>query len=74
MGLFQRKRFVWNEPWFFQQRLRTMKGWILFSLFLLAVALVMGAAMFFGAPAAKRMHVLEIIGLSVGMAAAVWWV
>lgn len=74
MGLFQRKRFVWNEPWFFQQRLRTMKGWIIVSLFLLAVALAVGAAMYFLAPAAKRMHVLEIFGLSIGMAAAVWWV
>jgi hypothetical protein len=24
MGLFERKRFVWNEPWFFQQRIRTI--------------------------------------------------
>ena len=74
MGLFQRKRFVWNEPWFFQQRIRTMKGWLLCSLLLLAVAIAVGAALFFGAPAAKRMHPLAIIGLSIGMAAAVWWV
>lgn len=74
MALFQRKRFVWNEPWFFQQRIRTKKGWLLFSLLLLAVALAVGAALFFAAPAGKRLHLLEIIGLSVGVAAAVWWV
>lgn len=29
MGFFWRKRFVWNEPWFFLQRLPTTKGWVI---------------------------------------------
>lgn len=74
MGLFERKRFVWNEPWFFQQRIRTAKGWLVCALFLLGLAVAVGAALYFGAPAAKRMHILEILGLSVGVAAALWWV
>jgi hypothetical protein len=74
MGLFQRKRFVWYEPWFFQQRIRTPKAWVLFSLLLLAVALAVGAALFFSAPAGQPINLLETIGLSVGLAAAVWWV
>src|SRR5688500_17690244 len=74
MGLFERKRFVWNEPWFFQQRIRTAKGWVLCLLLLLAVASAVGAAMYFGAPAAKRRYSVEIIGISAGVAAALWWV
>ena len=54
MGLFQRKRFVWNEPWFFQQRIRTMKGWLICSLFLLAVAIAVGAARFGWRPVSQR--------------------
>jgi hypothetical protein len=73
MGLFERKRFVWNEPWFFQQRIRSRKGWLLFSLLLLAVAVAVGAALYFAAPAG-RLPLLEILGLSGGLAAAVWWV
>lgn len=74
MGLFQRKRFVWNEPWFFQQRIRTKKAWGLFSLLLLVVAGGVGATLFFSAPAGKPIRLLEVIGLSLGLAAAVWWV
>jgi hypothetical protein len=73
MGLFQRKRFVWNEPWFFQQRIRRRKAWLLFSLLLFAVAIAVGASLFWLAPAGKQFHPLEIIGLGVGNAAAVWW-
>ena len=74
MGLFQRKRFVWYEPWFFQQRIRTTKSWFLFSLLLLAVAGAVGATLFFSAPAGKPINLFEVIGLSIGLAAAVWWV
>lgn len=74
MGLFQSKRFVWNEPWFFQQRHRTAKSWLIISLILLAVAIAVGAALFFAAPAGKPMNLFEVIGISVGAAAAVWWV
>jgi hypothetical protein len=74
MGLFQRKRFVWYEPWFFQQRIRTKKSWLMLSLLLLAVAVAVGAAIFWSAPAGKPFHLLQVIGLSVGSAAAVWWV
>ena len=72
MPLFQRTRFVWYEPWFFQQRIRTAKGWIVFSLLLLVVAAGAGAALFFAAP--PGLNLLQIIGLSLGLAAAVWWV
>jgi len=49
MGLFERKRFVWNEPWFFQQRIRTTKGWVIMGLLLVAVAAAVGAALYFTA-------------------------
>jgi hypothetical protein len=71
MPLFQRKRFVWNEPWFFQQRIRPAKAWVLFSLMVSAFAGTVGAILYFSAPAA---NLLEVIGLSLGMAFAIWWV
>jgi hypothetical protein len=74
MALFQRKRFVWNEPWFFQQRIRSTKGWLLLSLLLLAVALAVGAVLYFARPAGNPLPLLQIVGLSCGLAAAVWWV
>ncbi len=74
MGLIQRKRFVWYEPWFFQQRIRTTKSWLLFSLLLLAVGIAVGAALFLSAPPGKAINVLEVIGLSIGLAAVIWWV
>lgn len=74
MGLFERSRFVWNEPWFFQQRIRTKKAWLLFSLFLLAIAGVCGAILFFAPAAANRLNLLQIVGLCAALAAAIWWV
>jgi hypothetical protein len=74
MPLFQRKRFVWYEPWFFQQRIRTAKSWVLFALLLLAVAVAVGAALYFSAPQGKPFPLLEAAGLGIGIAAAVWWV
>ncbi len=74
MGLFQSKRFVWNEPWFFQQRVRTAKSWLLFSLLLLGIAIAVAVMLFFSAPAGKPFSLLEMIFMSVGVAAAVWWV
>lgn len=71
MGLFRRKRFVWNEPWFFQQRIRSKRAWVLFSLLLLAVAAGVGASLFLAVPGTS---LLEAIGLSIGLAAAIWWV
>jgi hypothetical protein len=73
MALFSIKRYVWNEPWFFQQRIRTTKAWILFSLLLLAIALGLGALLFFLARAGRAISWTEIIGLPLGAAAAVWW-
>ncbi len=74
MGLFQRKRFVWYEPWFFQQRIRTKKGWLVFSLLLTAVVLAVGMSLFFLVPAGQRINPWEIVGLSLGVGASVWWV
>jgi hypothetical protein len=74
MAIFQRKRFVWNEPWFFQQRIRPLKAWVLFSLLLLGVAIAIAAALYFSAPAGRPMHLLEVTGLGLGIAAALWWV
>jgi hypothetical protein len=74
MGLFQRKRFVWNEPWFFQQRIRTKKGWLIFSLVLGAIAAAVGTAVYFGAPAVRPQRLFEAVGLSLGLAAFMWWV
>ena len=44
MALFERKRFVWNEPWFFQQRIRTATSWLVFALVLLAIAVIVGVS------------------------------
>ena len=74
MGLFQRKRFVWYEPWFFQQRIRTVKSWVLFSLLLLAVGGAIGAGVFFAAPAGRPASLLEAVGLGLGASALLWWV
>ena len=74
MGLFERKRFVWNEPWFFQQRIRTAKGWAMLLLFLSALGGGVGAILFFAAPAGAPPNLFEIIGMSLGFAAAVWYV
>ena len=74
MTFFARKRFVWNEPWFFQQRIRTPTSWFLLSLLLLAVAGIVGAALYFAAPAGKPINLFEIVGMSLAAAAALWWV
>lgn len=74
MGLFERKRFVWNEPWFFQQRIRTTKSWLIFALILLGLGGGVGAILFFAAPAGNPANMVEVIGMSVGFAAAVWYV
>lgn len=47
---------------------------MLFSLLLIAVAVGVGASLLFSAPAGKPRGLLEVIGLSLGLAAAVWWV
>ncbi len=74
MALFQRKRFVWNEPWFFQQRIRTTGSWINLALLLIAIAGALGATLYFSVPAGQQPNYFEIIGMSLGAAAAVWWV
>ena len=75
MALFARKKFVWNEPWFFQQRIRTFQAWVRITLFLSAIALVIGAVLFFSrGNAAKPISLFEIIAMSLGVSAAVWWV
>ncbi len=74
MPLFQRKRFVWNEPWFFQQRIRTKMAWVMFALILLVFVGLVGVALYFSRPAGARMNPWEIVGLCIGLAAAVWWV
>jgi hypothetical protein len=74
MAFFQRRNFVWNEPWFFLHRIRTARAWFLFSLFLsfVVVAVAVGIAMM--APANKPPSPLTIIGLSLGVSAALWWI
>ena len=74
MGIFERKRFVWNEPWFFQQRIRTTQAWMILVLVLLGLGGGVGAILFFAAPAGMPANLVEVIGLSAGFAAAVWWV
>ncbi len=75
MPLFTRKRFVWNEPWFFQQRIRTFQAWLRISLFLSAIALVIGSVLFFSrGNAARPISIFEIVAMSLGVSAAVWWV
>ncbi|TWT51895.1 hypothetical protein KOR42_33690 [Thalassoglobus neptunius] len=73
MALFERKRFVWNEPWFFQQRIRATSSWINLALILGAAAAVVGLVFFFAAPAGQPKNWFEIIGMSIGFAAAIWW-
>lgn len=74
MGLFERKRFVWNEPWFFQQRIRTTKSRAILALILLGLGGGVGAILFFAAHAGKPANLVEVIALSFGFAAAVWYV
>jgi hypothetical protein len=74
MGLFERKRFVWNEPWFFQQRIRTKKAWVLFSMLLLLVAVAGGTTMYVSDPPRQPLDYLKVIGMGLGLAAAIWWV
>lgn len=74
MALFERKRFVWNEPWFFQQRIRTTKSWLMFLLLLASLAVAVGLTLFWAAPAGKPINLFEIIGLSIGSAAVLWWI
>jgi hypothetical protein len=74
MPLFQRRRFVWNEPWFFQQRIRTRKAWVLFALLLIALPVAVCGAIYFGAPPGRQFNLLQLAGLGVGLAAMLWWV
>jgi hypothetical protein len=73
MPLFSTKRYVWNEPWFFQQRIRTATSWVLFALLLLGIALVLGVVLYLLARAGRPISWTEIIALPLGAAAAVWW-
>lgn len=73
MALFERSRYVWNEPWFFQQRTRTTASWVKFILFLVACAVAVSATFYFSAPAGQPKNWLEIIGMGVGFSAAIWW-
>ncbi|MEL6109661.1 MAG: hypothetical protein AAFU85_26935 [Planctomycetota bacterium] len=74
MGLFERKRFVWNEPWFFQQRIRTVKAWSVFGLVLLLLGGALGIVLFWSTPQGAAPNWFEIIGMSLGFPAAVWYV
>ena len=73
MALFQRKRFVWYEPWFFQQRIRTVRSWVNLTLLLVAIASGVGAALYFSTPRGQPVDYGLVVGLSLGSAAAVWW-
>lgn len=73
MPLFQRKRFVWYEPWFFQQRIRTAKSWVYLALLLIAIAVGIAAALYFTSRQGRPVDPGLILGLSLGSAAAVWW-
>src|SRR5687767_9480754 len=73
MPLFQRKRFVWYEPWFFQQRIRTAKSWVYLALLLIAIAVGVAATLYFTTPQGRPVDYGLILGLSLGSAAAVWW-
>lgn len=74
MPVFQRKRFVWNEPWFFQQRIRTARAWGMAALLLIGLPAGIVAAIYFSAAPGRQFNVLEMIGLGIGLAFALWWV
>lgn len=70
MPFFKPSRFAWNEPWFFQQRMRTLSGWILFILFLVAIGVIVGLLLLNGQgkPAWN-----SVLGLSFGAPLSIWW-
>ena len=73
MALFKRKRFVWNEPWFFQQRIRTTKSWFNLILFLVIAGTAVSASFYASAPPGQPKNWVEIIGMGLGLAGALWW-
>lgn len=74
MALFERKRFVWSEPWFFQQRIRTTRSWINLILFLVIAAVVAAVVVYNSTPPGQPKNWVEIIGMGLGVAAALWWI
>ncbi len=44
MAFFRKRRFMWYEPWFFQQRIRTVGSWLRLGLLLLIIAALVGVA------------------------------
>ncbi len=72
MGLFERKRFVWNEPWFFQQRIRTATEWLRIALFLLLAAAAIFAIFFWAAPAGGPLDWLRNLGISLAAPLVLW--
>jgi hypothetical protein len=74
MKFFKSKRFVWNEPWFFQQRIRSKRVWFRFSLILLFFWIVGYYALYNAAPAINFITHLKYIGMSFGLPFAAWWV
>lgn len=74
MAIFKRKRYVWNEPWFFQQKIRPAKAWAIIALIHLAVGVLVGTAMAFVGPPGAKPDWLEVIGLGFAVPVAMWWV
>lgn len=73
MAFLNRKQFLWNEPWFFQQRIRSKLSWLWFSLFLLGIGVVLGAALYWATPAGQPVDWFNVIGLSLALILFVWW-
>ena len=74
MPLSRKNRFVWNEPWFFVQRVRHPLAWAAWTFFLTVLAIGVGFALYQSKPAGQPTSWLQVISLSLGAAAIVWWV
>jgi hypothetical protein len=73
MALFQKKRFVWNEPWFFLQKTRPITAWLILAILVLGIPIALGLVLIFGAQPqqGRGMGMAEIIGLCVMTAGAI---
>lgn len=74
MAFFERGKFVWNEPWFFLQRIRGGKSWFLFSLFLSLIAMAMVLVLLLTTAPNNPPSGLTILAASLGVPFVVWWI
>ncbi|TWT92305.1 hypothetical protein [Neorhodopirellula pilleata] len=74
MALFQKNRFVWNEPWFFVHRVRHWTAWCFLTFLLSCLGLGVASIVVTATPDGQPIDWINVALMSLGAVGIVWWV